>query len=326
MSGEAWLFGERRSAARQARKPLPAALQEAVAAGAAQDESAAQGGSGPSAQAQRQQGTDGTDTGSGTGKDSSKKPGVIRRYGSAIAIVVLFLAAGGAAAAIAAVRGPVTTPVPPTAAHDRAAANRAVLVASDFPSGWQFTTGYGATSYGLGSPLVSPSVVSSWLTSHTGCSAAVNALSTAMTPAAGDVTALAYSQATTTNPLGGPWQIADAVAFHTNASTVRADMTRIQSLLGTPEAQRCVAGFWTTALRDTMPTGSYVMMDVAPRVPAVPGHSLSWAMEMVGTLSNAGSRSRCGSASRSSPPAAPRSSSSSPPRGPPCRAISPRGC
>ena len=44
-----------------------------------------------------------------------------------------------------------------------------------------------------------------------------------------------------------------------------------------------MAGFWTTALRDTMPTGSYVMMDVAPRVPAVPGDSLSWAMEMVGT-------------------------------------------
>ncbi len=281
VTGETWLFGERRSAARQARKPLPAALQEAVAAGAAQDESASQAGSGSSTQAQRQQGG-GKEADSSTGQDSPKKPGVIRRYGSAIAIVVLFLAAGGAAAGIAAVRGPVTAPLPSTAPQDRAAAGRSVLMASDFPSGWHFSTGYSATSYGLGSALVWPSAISSWLSSHPGCSADLNAVSTAMTPAAGQVTAVTYSQATTTNPLGGPWQIADAVAFHTSASSVRAEMTRIQSLLGTANAQRCVAGYWATALRGELGAGSFVMMDVSPRVSNLPGRPLGWGMEMVG--------------------------------------------
>ena len=124
-----WPIGERRSFARQARKPLPAALQAAVASNVAQvdpGESASQ----PVASRQPPEPTEallggaGASTEAGKEPPTGKKPGIIRRYASAIAIVLLFVAAGGAVAGIAAFRGPVTQPGLPTRAQDQAAAEQ----------------------------------------------------------------------------------------------------------------------------------------------------------------------------------------------------------
>lgn len=272
-----WAFAERRSAARQARKPLPAALKEAVAAGAAQDESVSHPGFGNPSQSTRSRPQDSGD-GQSTGKGKTKKAGVLRRYGSAIAIVVLFVAAGGAAAAIAAFRGPVAPPAPTTTATYPGAAN------TDFPSAWHESSGNSPTSYGLGSALVTASTVSAWLTKHVTCSGDLDAVSAAMTPNKDNATAVAYTQATTTNPLGGPWQIADAVALNTSAAALSNDIAKIRAVLGTAKAQQCVAGFWSTALRAELPAGSLVMMNVSLRaVPNLPGRPLGWVMKMIGS-------------------------------------------
>ncbi len=281
-------FGERRSAARQARKPLPAALQEAVAAGVAQDlnEAASDSGGQSPRSAESQGGKGETTKGATGGKDSgAKPPGIIRRYGSAIAIVVLFLAAGGVAAGIAAFRGPVTPPGPSTVVQDQAASNSAVLTSAQFPVGWQATTAKSApSSFGLSSPLVSPGVVQTWLAGNKACSADLNAVSSAMTPSVGNVTAVAYSQASTTNPLGGQWNIADAIAFHTSAGEVNSDVARMQSVLTKASAQSCVARFWSASLQAQLPSGSLVMMTVMPRaMPELARKPNGWAMQMQGT-------------------------------------------
>ena len=286
-----WPFGERRSAARQARKPLPAALQEAVAAGAAQDlaDTGSQSASGqPSASTDSSRGAkaDGPGAATVTGRSpDTRTPGIVRRYGSAIAIVVLFLVAGGVAAGIAAFRGPVNTTPPSTAPQDRAAAAAAVLTAASFPRGWHFSRPSNAvSSYGLGAALVTPSVVRAWLGSHPSCTAGLTAVSAAMTPTVGNLTAVAYSEAATTNPLGGPWQIADAVAFHTSPAQVGADLAKMQTTLGQPKSQQCVAQFWAAALMSKLPKGSTITMSVSPRAfPSLPGNPAGWAMQMQGT-------------------------------------------
>jgi hypothetical protein len=105
-----------------------------------------------------------------------------------------------------------------------------------------------------------------------------------MTPAVGNVTALASTQGFTTNPLGGPWQIADAVAFHTSAAEVSSDLAAMKTRLGQPESQQCVTRFWSAALRSKLPRGSTVTMTVTPRaVPTLPGRATGWAMQMSGT-------------------------------------------
>ncbi len=171
----------------------------------------------------------------GAGAPDAKRPGVLRRYGSAIAIVLLFLAAGGVAAGIAAFRGPVNPTRPSTAAQDRAAARSAVLTAAYFPASWHVSVASNVdTAYGLGTALVTPAVVRDWLATHPACSAELGAVSAAMTPAVGNVTAVAYTQAATTNPQGGPWQIADAVAFHTSATQVSSDLAAVRISSGGP--------------------------------------------------------------------------------------------
>ena len=288
----AWPFGERRSAARQARKPLPAALQEAVAFGAAKDlEASSQPSSGDQKSGERPKGGSGgggsASVASTDHPETAKRPGLLRRYGSAIAIIVLFLAAAGAAGGIAAFRGPVT---PPTAAEDQAAANSAVLSAAYFPAAWHVSHAANAAAYGLGAALVTPSIVRAWLSSHLGCASQLNAVTAALTPSVGNVTAVAYTQATTTNPLGGPWQIADAVAFHTNAAQVTTDLDRMRSVLARASTQRCVAQFWAAALRPDFPPGTSVTMTVSPHVfPELPGRPLGWALEMIGTATVGGS-------------------------------------
>ena len=213
-----WPFGERRSAARQARKPLPAALQEAVAAGAAARPERDAALAGRVTRARKRDGCEWRrrrqDKRKGSHRGPDKPPGIIRRYGSAIAIVVLFLAAGGVAAGIAAFRGPVT---PGGVASDLAAANKAVLSAADFPPTWRVSDpGNDAASYGLGAALITPGTVRSWIAGHRSCSTALGAVSTSMTPSGSGLTAVAYSKAATTNSGGGLWQIADAVAFHSS--------------------------------------------------------------------------------------------------------------
>jgi hypothetical protein len=284
-------FGERRSAARQARKPLPAALQEAVAAGAAQDRGAMASqptsSSGPQT-AKRSKKDPKADAAGSNDPQEAKKPGVIRRYGSAIAIVVLFLAAGGVAAGVAAFHGPVTPPAPPTKAQDRAAAAGAVLGPDQLPASWHLNrAANAAASYGLGSPLVTASLVRAWVAGEQACSADLRAVAAAMTPTVGSVTAVAYSQATTRTPLGASWDIADAVAFHTDSAEVTSDLYRMQSVLSKARARDCVARFWSASLQDKMP-GYLVMMTVAPRsMPRLPGKPVGWEMEMQGTATNA---------------------------------------
>ncbi len=264
----AWPFGERRSAARQARKPLPAALQEAVAAGAAQDlaQSTSQSGGGHASAPADGPRAKADGPGAATGKKpDADNPGLLRRYGSAIAIVVLFVAAGGVAAGIAAFRGPVNPTGPSTAAQDQAAANAAVLTRSAFPSGWHVSPASSPVgSYGLGSALVTPSVVRNWRVSHPSCSGELNTVSELMTPDFGNVTAVAYTQAATTNPLGGPWRIADAVAFHASAAEVGSGLAAMRSLVDEPKSLQCVAQFWSAALRSQFPNWSGVTMTVGP--------------------------------------------------------------
>ncbi len=206
-----WPVGERRSIARQARKPLPAVLQAAVASDVAQvdpDAPASQpvtpkklpepagaplGGLGASAEASR-------------GPVTGRKPGVLRRYASAIAIVVVFVAAGGAAAGIAAFRGPIARPALPTPARDQVAADNVVLRSSDFPTSWHVSrTGITAGSYGVGSGLVTPAIVHSWLTAHQACASDLNSIKAALTASDRGATAVATAQATTSDSLGGSW-------------------------------------------------------------------------------------------------------------------------
>ena len=125
----AWPVGERRSAARQARKLLPAALQAAVAGTPPAERP-------PRRRSAARRPAANEDPEADTVRGSGKPPGIFRRYASAIAVVALFVAAGGAAAGIAALRGPIAQTASPTPAQEQAAASQAVLKASDFPAGW----------------------------------------------------------------------------------------------------------------------------------------------------------------------------------------------
>jgi hypothetical protein len=304
----AWAFGERRSAARQARKPLPAALKEAVASGVGQDdlgESASQPGAPgqpPEPAGGRQGGVSTRDrggsrarartgTGTGTGTATGKKPGVIHRYASAIVIVVLFIAAAGAAAGIAAFRGPVTPPR--TVALDQAAAGSVVLKAGDFPPAWLVSSvatsakaanaagATAASAYGAGSALVQPSVVSSWLTTHPSCSTDLDDLSEAMTPFPADATAVAFTRAAAPNASGGSWQIADAVAFPSSAAPESTAVVPMRSLVAQPHARACITQFWVTALQAGLPAGSLALVTLSqPAVPSLPRNPPVWAISM----------------------------------------------
>jgi hypothetical protein len=285
-----WPVGERRSAARQARSPLPAALQAAVASEVAQAD-AGESASQPIASGQPPEPADplqaATRTGTGTLSESAtaKGPGIIRRYGSAIAIVVLFVAGGGAAAGIAAFRGPVNQPRPPTPAQDRARANSLVLRASNFPRPWHVSNaGDVAGSYGVGSVLVRPAIVRSWLASHLACTTDLNSVSAAMMPSAGGATAAASTQATAAGPPGGSSQIADTVAFHSSPAQASTDLTAVRSLIHEPSARACIIHFWAAELLAKLPPGSHVAMTLwQPRLPVLAGSPLVWAMSMSGT-------------------------------------------
>ena len=288
--GPSWPVGERRSAARQARSPLPAALQAAVASEVAQAD-AGESASQPIASGQPPEPADplqaATRTGTGTLSESAtaKGPGIIRRYGSAIAIVVLFVAGGGAAAGIAAFRGPVNQPRPPTPAQDRARANSLVLRASNFPRPWHVSNaGDVAGSYGVGSVLVRPAIVRSWLASHLACTTDLNSVSAAMMPSAGGATAAASTQATAAGPPGGSSQIADTVAFHSSPAQASTDLTAVRSLIHEPSARACIIHFWAAELLAKLPPGSHVAMTLwQPRLPVLAGSPLVWAMSMSGT-------------------------------------------
>ena len=288
--GPSWPVGERRSAARQARSPLPAALQAAVASEVAQAD-AGESASQPIASGQPLEPADplqaATHMGTGTLDESATAmgPGIIRRYGSAIAIVVLFIAAGGAAAGIAAFRGPVNQPGPPTPAQDRATANSVVLRASDFPRPWHVSDARGvASSYGVGSVLVTPAIVRSWLASHLACTTDLNSLSAALMPSVGGATAVASTQATAVEPPGSSWQIADTVAFHSSPAQASTDLTAVRPLIREPGARACIIHFWAAALLSELPPGSHVAMTVwQPRLPVLSGNPLVWAMSMSGT-------------------------------------------
>jgi hypothetical protein len=278
----AWPVGERRSAARQARKPLPAALQAAVASGTTPGGAA--GASSPQRVVSKQ--TRGSQKGPGTDKLTSKgkPPGILRRYASAIAVVALFVAAGGAAAGIAALRGPIAQTGLPTPAQDRAAANHIVLKASDFPPGWQFSSGgpSASNSYGFGSVLFAPSIVHFWVTAHPACATTLNTLSPAMMPSAGHPRVVVSTHAAIQPPLGPTWQIASAVAFHSTAHQVTDQMSSIRSLLAAPGARACISEFWSAALLTELPVDSHVVTTVSDTVLTLPGNPSSWAMSIDG--------------------------------------------
>ncbi len=276
-----WPVGERRSAARQARKPLPLVLQAAVASGVSQSEPG-ESEALPPASKQPPGGSGGSPHG-GPASGNGKGPGIIRRYGSAIAVVVLFAAAGGAAAGIAALRGPIKAPSP-TPAQDQAAADRVFLKPSEFPVGWRVARAVSAGSYGVGSVLITPSIVHFWLNTHPGCRVPLDTLSAAMTPHPAKTTAVASSQATNQGPLGESWQIADTVAYHTTAAQVSGQAARVRSLLSGSSAVACIGQFWTAALTAELPTGSRVALTVSsPTIPPLPGNPSVWTMSMTGT-------------------------------------------
>ena len=274
---------------RQARKPLPAALQAVVASDISQTasgEAASQpvasrqpaepnaallGAAVPSAEADKTPVT-------------AKKPGVIRRYASAIAIVVLFVAAGGAAAGIATFRGP-TRPGKTNFAQEQAAADSIVLRAGDFPPPWR-VTGARVTpgSYGVASGLVTPTLVRSWLAAHPTCATDVDSVSAALTASDGAATAVASTQAAASDPLGGSWQTTDVVAFHANAAQVRTDLASLRSLIAEPAARSCINRFWSAAMLAGLPPGSHISLSVSqPPLPGLPGDPPAWTMSMGGT-------------------------------------------
>ena len=284
-----WPIGERRSSARQARKPLPAALQAVVASDIAQS-----GLGEPAKPAASGQGPEPTDALLGTTGASAEadnepgtgaKPGLLRRYASAIAIVVLFAAAGGAAAGVAALRGPVSRPGLPTAAQDKAAANRVVLKSGDFPSSWHVSTaGFSASSYGFGSVFATPAVLNAWLVTNPACATALEGVSAAVTASAGNTTAEAATQATSSGSLDGSWQTADVVAVHTSAAQLRNDLAAMGSLVADPSARACIDRYWSAALLAPMPAGSRLSLSVSQSAPPVlPGSPPAYVMSMGGT-------------------------------------------
>jgi len=279
-----WPIGERRSAARQARKPLPAVLQAAVASGVTN--TGAEASAPPHADARQTTGAaEGPKTESDIAAGSGKPPSLFRRYGSAMVVVALFIAAGGAAIGIAWARGPVGQKVSPTPAQDQAAANKVVLGAGDFPPGWHFSrSGTAASSYGVGAMFVTPSVVNSWLVGRPQCVSALNDLRNAMTPAAGGRTALASSQATAPDGRGGSWQIADTVSFHVTSTQVAEQGAAMSTLLASPHSMACISSFWRSGLLAALPRGSHVVTSVTRLpVPTLPGNPSVWAISMTST-------------------------------------------
>ena len=218
------------------------------------------------------------------GPAAGRKPGIIRRYGSAIAIVVLFVAAGGVAAGIAAFRGPVTAPGLSNSAEEQAAADNVVLRAGDFPRPWRLTTAPVAPdSYGVGSVLANAAIVHSWVATHPSCSMDITTVSAALTASAASATAMASTQATATDPLGGSMQTTDVVAFHSSAKRAHADLAKLRPLLAEPAARSCIDLFWAAALLAGLPSGSQVSLSVSqPPTPALPGNPPVWIMSMGG--------------------------------------------
>ena len=238
-----WPVGERRSIARQARKPLPAVLQAAVASDVAQVDPGAPA-SQPVAPTKLPEPTGALPGGAGANAEASrgpvtgKKPGILRRYASAIAIVVVFVAAGGAAAGIAAFRGPITRPALPTPARDQVAADDVVLRSSDFPTSWLVSkTGITAGSYGVGSGLVTPAIIHSWLTADQACASDLNSIRAALTASDGGAAAVATAQATTSDSLGASWEMANIVTVHSVPAQASTDLTAMRSLIKDPGAR-----------------------------------------------------------------------------------------
>lgn len=284
-----WPIGERRSFARQARKPLPAALQAVVASESAQGDPGEQASkptsSGqPSEPADALLGREAVHTEAKRELERANMPGVIRRYASAIAIVVLFVAAAGAAAGIAALRGPVNHPGVPRATLKRAA-NNVALKNSDFPLTWHVSNdALTAGSYGFGSVFNSPAVVKSWLATHPSCATGLNDVRAGMTASDGETTAVAFTQATSSDPLGGSWQIADLVAFHSSSAQLRKDLATTRSALAAPGTRACIDRFWSAALLAGLPPGSSISLSVSqPPLPVLPGNPSTWVMAMGGT-------------------------------------------
>lgn len=286
-----WPVGERRSSARQARKPLPAALQAAVSGevarpapaepspegDAARQPSEARGAF-PGGAASRTAGDPGPD---------AKGPGIIRRYGSAIAIVTLFVAAAGAAAAIAAFRGPVSPPPLSTPAQVQAAANAVTLRTGDLPPSWHVSSGGAAEAYGVGSVLVAPALIHAWTATHQGCANDIDMLSTAIMPSVPGASAVASTQATAQDPLGGTWQIADAVAFYPTAAQASTNLAAMRSLVAQPGARACISQYTVSALMSEMTPSSHISLIVSqPPVPVLPGNPPVWALAISGTATS----------------------------------------
>jgi hypothetical protein len=201
-------------------------------------------------------------------------------------VVLLFVVAAGAAAGIAALRGPIR-PSSPTPAQERAAAKNVVLKASDFPAGWKVTSAASAAStagsYGVGSVLVTSSIVQFWLNVHPGCAVTLDTLSSAMMPFAGNSTAVASTAATNQSPLGGSWQITNAVSYRPTSAEVAAQTAAVRSVLAGPSKRACIGQFWAAALTAELPLGSQVAMTVSnPPVPPLTGNPPAWAMSMSG--------------------------------------------
>ena len=285
---DVWPIGERRSSARPARKPLPAALQAVVASEISNSDVGEQP-SEPVASRQPPAPAPaffGSTTGSENGRVgvTTKRPGVIRRYASAIAIVVVFAAAAGAAAGIAAFRGP-TRPGLTSVAQARAAVDNVLLRAGDFPPPWHVAkAATTAASFGVASGLVTPSLVHSFVAANPGCAGDLAPVGTTLTATNGGAAAVASTEATASDPLGGSWQTTDVAAYHSDAATVTRDFAALRRLLTEPAARSCLNRFLSASLLAGLPTGSYISLSVASApLPALPGSPPAFAMSMGGT-------------------------------------------
>jgi hypothetical protein len=220
-----------------------------------------------------------------TAAADAKRPGRIRRYASAIAVVALFIAAGGVAAGIAAFRSPATSNNLSTLPGQAAVARLITLKAKDLPPTWHVSnSGSLASSYGPGSVLATPAIVHAWAAAHPACAAVLDGVGAAMLSTLGRSAVTARTLATTENPYGGSWQVADIVAVRADSAEASSGLAGLSSVFENPVADDCVAKLWTASLVSALPVGSVVnVFVVQPPIPVLPGNPVVWAMAMSGS-------------------------------------------
>jgi hypothetical protein len=112
-------------------------------------------------------------------------------------------------------------------------------------------------------------------------------LSTAIMPSVPGASAIASTQATAQDPLGGTWQIADTVALYPTAAQVSTNLTAMRSLVTQPGARACISQYTVSALMSEMTPSSHISLIVSqPPVQVLPGSPPVWALAISGTATS----------------------------------------